>query len=301
MQNKEFVERHLKVCGKAGNEWQCLCPYHDDSHPSFSINVENGVFICFACGVKGTMNDLAVHLGVAGAEPSTPEGEEERLGRLQTALKGLRDATPSYSPWGTQHPVLPESHLVRFNYSHGYWEERGLSPAIQETFDLGYDPIRNHGIIPLRAYGGELVGVIRRQLEKDAHPRYLYPRGFKISEHLFGAHMARNHRGETDISGRLAIVEGSLDCIACWDAGIPAVALLGSRLSDVQYALLQKLGSTFMVAMTDRDEAGRKAAQSLGERFGVRMMTAQYHPSWVGKDPADLTIPQRREMLDSAL
>ncbi len=92
-----------------------------------------------------------------------------------------------------------------------------------------------------------------------------------------------------------------MDCIACWDAGIPAVALLGSRLSDVQYALLQKLGSTFMVAMTDRDAAGRDAARSLGERFGKRMMVAQYHPSWVGKDPADLTIPQRREMLDSAL
>ena len=299
MQNKEFVERHLKVCGKTGDEWQCLCPYHDDTHPSFSVNVESGVFICFACGVKGTMNDLAVHLGVAGAEPSTPEGEEERLGRLQTALKGLRDDVAPSSPWDTQHPVRPESYLTRFNHAHDYWNQRGFSLEIQTMFGLGYDPIRNHGIIPLRSYDGYLVGIIRRQLEKDARPRYLYPRGFKISQHLFGAHMARNYPAEP--TDRLAIVEGSLDCIACWDAGIPAVALLGSRLSVVQSQLLKKLGATFMVAMTDRDKAGREAARSLEEHFGTRMMVAQYHSSWVGKDPADLTIPQRREMLDSAL
>ncbi len=30
-----------------------LCPFHDDHHPSLSINLINGLFNCFACGVKG--------------------------------------------------------------------------------------------------------------------------------------------------------------------------------------------------------------------------------------------------------
>ncbi len=30
-----------------------LCPFHDDHHPSLSINLDNGLFKCFACGAKG--------------------------------------------------------------------------------------------------------------------------------------------------------------------------------------------------------------------------------------------------------
>ncbi|HHT9107118.1 MAG TPA: CHC2 zinc finger domain-containing protein [Candidatus Wunengus sp. YC63] len=30
-----------------------LCPFHDDHNPSFSVNVETGLFNCFSCGEKG--------------------------------------------------------------------------------------------------------------------------------------------------------------------------------------------------------------------------------------------------------
>ena len=30
-----------------------LCPFHDDHHPSLSVNINNGLFNCFACGAKG--------------------------------------------------------------------------------------------------------------------------------------------------------------------------------------------------------------------------------------------------------
>ncbi len=41
----------LKVNDKA--QALGLCPFHDDRHPSLSINLINGLFKCFACGVKG--------------------------------------------------------------------------------------------------------------------------------------------------------------------------------------------------------------------------------------------------------
>lgn len=35
----------------SGKEVKGLCPFHDDSHPSLSVNLEKGVWICFAgCG-----------------------------------------------------------------------------------------------------------------------------------------------------------------------------------------------------------------------------------------------------------
>ena len=30
-----------------------ICPFHDDHHPSLSVNINNGLFNCFACGAKG--------------------------------------------------------------------------------------------------------------------------------------------------------------------------------------------------------------------------------------------------------
>ena len=280
---KDFATKHLDVRNKNGSEWQCLCPYHDDSNPSFSINTNAGVFLCFACGAKGNMNDLASHLGVAGLKIIKDEQAEiERLQNLLHDFKETEVITPNY---------YPESYLSRFNHELDYWDKRGLSKEVQDLFDLGYDPIRHHAVIPLRDAVGRIVGIILRQLEDNAMPRYLYPRKFKISEHLFGAHLAKDYN-------RIAIVEGSLDCIACWDAGIPAVALLGSRLSSGQENILNKMNPDFIVVMTDRDEAGRTEANRLKEMFRVRCTIPEYNSSWLGKDPADLLIEQRLEMFD---
>lgn len=42
--------------------YQALCPYHDDHRQSLSLN-EVG-FVCFACGVKGNLQKLAIKLGI---------------------------------------------------------------------------------------------------------------------------------------------------------------------------------------------------------------------------------------------
>ena len=38
-----------------GNELICLCPFHDEYTPSFNANLENGVYHCFGCDVKGNV------------------------------------------------------------------------------------------------------------------------------------------------------------------------------------------------------------------------------------------------------
>lgn len=34
---------------------KALCPFHDDKHPSMSVNVEHGGFRCFVCEAHGDM------------------------------------------------------------------------------------------------------------------------------------------------------------------------------------------------------------------------------------------------------
>lgn len=76
----------LRISGQ--REALGLCPFHDDHHPSLSVNLETGLYRCFSCGAKGdvftfiqeiravdfprALKELAVIVGVVAAgKPQT--------------------------------------------------------------------------------------------------------------------------------------------------------------------------------------------------------------------------------------
>ena len=73
------------------------------------------------------------------------------------------------TPIRNENKYLDDSFLKKYKYPHNYWSERGLSDKTIENFELGYDPLTNAGIIPLRTYNGHLLGVIKRRLDPDAN------------------------------------------------------------------------------------------------------------------------------------
>lgn len=42
----------------SGEGVMCLCEFHNDTHPSMFVNLVEGNFYCFACGVKGNIDKL---------------------------------------------------------------------------------------------------------------------------------------------------------------------------------------------------------------------------------------------------
>ena len=51
---KVFYQSHVISFKENGNNQGIgLCPFHDDTSPSLSINLKNGLFNCFACNAKG--------------------------------------------------------------------------------------------------------------------------------------------------------------------------------------------------------------------------------------------------------
>jgi hypothetical protein len=49
-----FYSKYLpKIKAAGGNEYQALCPFHDDTDPSFNFNNQNGAYYCHGCGKKG--------------------------------------------------------------------------------------------------------------------------------------------------------------------------------------------------------------------------------------------------------
>lgn len=46
--------KHVGIEAKGQKQWiKIICPFHDDSTPSLSINTVHGCFKCFSCEAKG--------------------------------------------------------------------------------------------------------------------------------------------------------------------------------------------------------------------------------------------------------
>lgn len=288
MRYASWVDKNLDVESKLGAEWLVFCPFHDNrSSAACCVNVVKGLYICYSCGAKGTVEALARKVNAPLTEVFSVEGVRE-------TRDGLRQ---------TISPIVkhPDSWLKQFSghkEAAAYWRTRGFGPTTMAAWDLGFDRSAKAATIPLRDYSGNVLGVIKRRMGKDAHPRYLYPKGFKISLHLFGAHKAR--KAPKDV---LAITEGSVDCISVWQFGVPAVALLGVQLSASQLGLIRKINPQKIVLFLDNDQPGIEATAKVGAQImadGFDVLVADYPISSKAKDPAGLTPPQRTAAIKCA-
>ena len=82
----------LKVNGKS--ESLGLCPFHDDHNPSFSVNVESGLFRCFACSEKG--NAFTFYQKIKDVDFTTALKEISEMSGTTTASKTKVVATFRY-------------------------------------------------------------------------------------------------------------------------------------------------------------------------------------------------------------
>lgn len=57
----DYYAKHLGKLRKAGKWSSARCPFHEDTAPSLSINLDHGGFCCHACGAKGG-DVLAFHM-----------------------------------------------------------------------------------------------------------------------------------------------------------------------------------------------------------------------------------------------
>jgi len=262
---RSWVEEYLQPDNISGSEAQCLCVFHADSNPSMYVNFKKGVFTCFSCGAGGHISKIAKQLDIPS--PDEPLVRQKQTRDISTSW--VRDQMVKLQQARLDEEridisgmiVTSERELERFKMPSDYWAERGITDEVVEEFELGYDILSYAMTIPLRSLGGHYHGVVRRFLDPEAEPRYLYPAGFDKQLMLYGAHKAKLHP-------RIAITEGSIDALRCWSLGIPAVAVLGSVVSERQVGILLGLGCSSYYALGDGDDAGRLLNFHLTEALG---------------------------------
>jgi len=298
----EVVGRRVKL-KKAGREWRGLSPFQQEKTPSFFVNDQKQAWFDFSSGKNGNIFDFLMQTeGV-----SFPEAVERLANMAGLALPAVTpDAARFEARRKTLHDVMElaakffADTLASRNgaKARGYLADRGISPATQLQFRLGYalgekyalkehlgnqgipvedmietglliggddipvpyDRFRDRVMFPITDARGRVIAFGGRALEKDVPAKYLNSPETPLFHKGDNLYNVATARQAAHDGSPVVVVEGYVDVIAMVGVGYPAsVAPLGTALTENQLALLWKMADEPILCF-DGDRAGQKAA-----------------------------------------
>ena len=110
---EQIIPQLIRVTIRKGEIW-CSCPLgiHQDKKPSFSINLDEGIFYCFTCQSSGTANQLAVEMGLREEGTYKPSN--------LTLINSRRTAKPKVQPWQRAKRIRGAFDIVENSYLEDY-------------------------------------------------------------------------------------------------------------------------------------------------------------------------------------
>ena len=154
-------------------------------------------------------------------------------------------------------------------------EEKKLPPSLLEDFGIGFcskGMFSGRVVIPIHDKAGQRIGYAGRGMKESditKRGRWLLPKSFHKSIELFNQHRLVELKIAIEQFG-IVVVEGFWSCLRLHQASIPAVALMGSELSEAQLQRLLQLTDKVWL-MLDNDETGRKASEKIIPRLADRV------------------------------
>lgn len=298
----EVVGRRVKL-RKQGREFAGLSPFNAEKTPSFFVNDQKGFYHCFSSGKHGDVFSFLMET------EGLPFGEAvERLASM--AGLPLPTVTPEANAREQRRRTLHEVMALAARHfedtlqtragakARGYLQDRGLGPATQQRFHMGYaagerfhlkealgkagipvadmvecglliagddipvpyDRFRDRVMFPITDLRGRVVAFGGRALEKDAPAKYLNSPETPLFHKGSLLYNGFQARTAAHNGARIIVVEGYVDVIAMVEAGFTgAVAPLGTALTEEQLQLLWRMSDEPLL-LFDGDKAGRRAA-----------------------------------------
>jgi DNA primase len=329
----EVVRRRVQL-KKQGREWRGLSPFNKEKTPSFYVNDQKGFYHDFSSGKHGDIFGFVMETegltfpeaverlaGIAGVPLPVSSAEAEEKEVYRRTLHEIMELAAKFfeGNLGTQ----------RGSKARGYLADRGVLPATQLEFRIGYalperfalkeylgsqgvtvekmieagllisgddipvpyDRFRDRVIIPIQDQRGQVIAFGGRTLNNDIQPKYLNSPEtplFHKGSAVFNFHRARQSARQ---DGSVVVVEGYLDAITIYQAGLKSVvASMGTAFTDDQIALLWRL-STEPIVCFDADNAGINAAYRSLDRILPQLkigQTFRFAFIYGEKDPDDL-------------
>jgi len=281
---------------------------------------------------------LAAEAGMALPEPDARAAQEDKK---RAGLSDWMELAAAWFEGELRRPVgqaardylkrraLPEDQWSRFRIGFSpngrtalkdYLIAKGAKPA--ELVDAGlliapedggqpYDRFRDRIIFPITDTRGKVVSFGGRAMDPAARAKYLNgPETtlFHKGRLLYGLYEARKllHAAQAAAPTEqtpMLVVEGYMDVIACQRAGLPAVAPMGTAMTEEQMEVLWRLHPEPTLSF-DGDKAGQRAASRAIDRALPLLKPGRSFKFSIvvgGKDPDDVLREQGAAALKSQL
>ena len=284
----------------SGRDFRIQCPFHEgDKNPSLGVNmsmtakVPLGFYHCFGCGAKGSWNKLAEKLGLQKLDIDDIK---------ETETKGYVSAFPGVESrlLGKTVEIMPADGVP---FQGKSW--RGVSGAlIRRAKGVTAIDWKENTIflwLPVIFNGTTVMAVRARMKKKQGKPSYFFHAPATIKKRpWYGWDMATKMLKKGSMRN-VFLVEGARDALRLMDAGIPSLALLGTRQWNDEKTrqlldLCHKHNAT-PVVMMDADSAGILTQKTIVEKLRkvlgnkVNEVKLSVHADKLGldnPDPADL-------------
>src|SRR6478672_7499860 len=298
----EVVGKRVKLT-RSGREFKGLSPFNKEKTASFFVNDQKMAWFDFSSGKNGSIFDFVMQTeGVSFPEaverlaqmagvplPKVSREDDAREARRKT----LNDVMELAAKFFEATLAARAGAKAR-----GYLADRGLDPATQVGFRLGYAPaerfalkehlgkegittpdmieagllvagddipvpydrFRDRVMFPITDLRGRVIAFGGRALEKDAQAKYLNSPETPLFHKGGTLYNIAAARAAAHKGAPVIAVEGYVDVIAMVTAGFDAtVAPLGTALTEDQLSLLWKMADEPVLCF-DGDGAGVRAA-----------------------------------------
>jgi 5S rRNA maturation endonuclease (ribonuclease M5) len=250
--------RHL-----SGAQYHALCPFHDDTHHSFSFNTETTQYYCHACGESSNAVQFAKHFG----ENHKPfySDDYQRNGDKTVGI-----AKKSVETNGKQAVKLSESELndkaIGYMSNVNYGDDLGF-------YQLNMVGKDNSGrmTFPYFSKNGKSVIGIKHHKSKSGGQPYWEGDG-KCK--WYGEW---NIRTQTDT---VFIVEGEPDANLMGLMGLDAISSSAGAKSIPKYTPECLQNTREVIILYDNDKAGRIGEEKLAEHLSKILNIPIYIGQW---------------------
>ncbi|MCA0278994.1 MAG: DNA primase [Proteobacteria bacterium] len=334
-----------KTNAQKGDFWAC-CPFHGEKSPSFHCEDRKGRYHCFGCGVTGDHFRFLTELDgmsfpeaveriaeMAGVPLPARDAQEERRERERASLHDVMELATQFFQDRMQGADGAKARA--------YLRDRGLTPATQQSFRLGYAPesrnalkeflaskgvekvqmeacgltvfedvpvsydrFRDRIMFPIPDSRGRIIAFGGRAMSADAPAKYLNSPETELFHKGNVLYNFARARKALQKGGAVIAVEGYMDVIALAQAGFEnAVAPLGTALTENQLELLWRMSGEPVLCF-DGDKAGLKAAYRAADMVLPLVApghTARFALLPEGKDPDDLVKAEGPEAFRTVL
>lgn len=268
----------ITIENEIDTDYILFCPFHPNHRtPAGEVDKYKGTFFCFSCHKVADLIEFVMHTtGRTYFESARFIKSKEQQTNIQDEVNKSLVIKPEYTQFDEILIKRLASQAIEAPRAVRYFSGRQITEDSMKKFALGFSEKQDMVTVPVHSPSGMPVGFVGRSIEGK---EFKNTPGLPKAKVLFNLHRVRS-------ADKVYVVESSFDAIRLDQCGFPAVATLGSNVSNFQIDLLQKYFNNIIV-IADNDEAGGNMKSRIQEKLGSRVSVIQLDKQY--KDIGDMS------------